>query len=145
MDTAEYIMGTVLGILGVNDEYEHIRPSDSRYAAAIRCGLLELCSHVCNLANRNKQELSIVPLMKPLFETLSSMAMHSKTSEVLPSGKRAQIYLALELDMLDKQMGNIVLSTLDSAEVCGNVDQPILMHTNIYEGAEVSYVRDSSF
>ena len=98
IETAEYVMGLILGILGVDDDYKHIRRSDSRYAAAIRYGLLEWCI-----------SWPIAPL-KTLFEGLSSVAIHSKTSRVL-SGKREQIFLAL--DMLRKREG-IVLPILDS-------------------------------
>jgi hypothetical protein len=107
-DSAEYAMYLMLGILGVEDS-EIVRPSDSRYAAAISCGFLEFCDHA---ASSIKRELSIAPL-KYFFETLSSMALHSKTSRVLASGKLAQIHLALET--LDKHHGHgIVLPALDN-------------------------------
>ncbi len=105
LDSAEYVMDLVLWILGVEDD--EIRPSDSRYAAAISCGFLEFCVHVASSIER---ELSVAPL-KLFFATLSSMALHSKTSRVLASGKLAQIHLALEA--LDKHHG-IVLPALDN-------------------------------
>jgi hypothetical protein len=106
LDSAGYVMDLVLGILGVQDD-EIVRPSDSRYAAAISCGFLELCGQF--FANIIEAELPIAPL-KLFFKTLASMAMHSKTSRVLASGKLAQIHLALEA--LDKHHG-IVLPALD--------------------------------
>jgi hypothetical protein len=107
LDSAGYVMDLVLGILGVQDD-EIVQPSDSRYAAAISCGFLELCGEF--LASIIETELPIAPL-KLFFKTLASMAMHSKTSRVLASGKLAQIHLALEA--LEKHHG-IVLPALDN-------------------------------
>jgi hypothetical protein len=99
LDSAEYVMGLVLGILGVYCDF-NIQPSDCRYAVTISCGFLEFC--VQYLASRIETELPIAPL-KYFFETLSSMALHSKTSRVLTSEKMAQIHLSL--DMLNNRNG----------------------------------------
>ena len=108
-----FIMRLLLGILGA---YGGIRPSDSRYAAAISCDFLQFCNHVSNLTSDDEWELLTVPL-KRLVRSLSVMAMHSKTSRVLASSeKRAQFHFALQT--LDKHHG-IVLPTLDHVDdVC---------------------------
>ncbi|KAL7458036.1 hypothetical protein ACHAWC_009537 [Mediolabrus comicus] len=107
-EKANFIMRLMLGILGMYDD-TNIRPSDSRYAAAISCGLLQFCNNVCNLASDNERKLLTAPL-KRLIRSLSSIVMHSKTSRVLASGKRAQIHLALET--LNNRNGT-ALPTLD--------------------------------
>jgi DnaJ-domain-containing protein 1 len=89
-----FIMRLLLGILGAYG-YGGIRPSDSRYAAAIRCDFLQFCNHVSNLTSDDEWELLTVPL-KRLVRSLSVMSLHSKTSRVLASEKRAQFHLALE-------------------------------------------------
>ena len=99
VDSAEYVMGLVLGTVGVYCDY-NIQPSDCRYAVAISCGFLEFCGQY--LASRIETELPIAPL-KYFFETLSSMALHNKTSRVLKSEKMAQIHLSL--DMLNNRNG----------------------------------------
>jgi hypothetical protein len=110
-EKAYFIMRLMLGILGVGDYGSNIRPSDSRYAAAICCGLLQFCNHVSNLASGyDERELLTAPL-KGIIRSLSSIAMHSKTSRVLASG---QIHL-VALETLNRHHG-IVLPTLDSID-----------------------------
>ncbi len=106
-----FIMRLLLGILGA---YGGIRPSDSRCAAAISCDFLQFCNHVCNLASDKEWELNFS--LTPLFEALAVMSMHSKTSRVLASCKRAQFHLALET--LDERHG-LDLPVLDHFDDVG--------------------------
>lgn len=116
-NSSEEAVSTVLKlmvpILGLDEDYDHIQLIDSRYAAAVRHGLLEFCIDALIAHGDTNDGREIAKGVIYLAHTLcASMAMHSKTSRALRVRKEG---IMTTLDALRKKSG------LWSNEICGRV------------------------